>query len=128
MNYPIEAVFCDDIRREESGKLILVGVYPKALSVEEFPNTLELSLWVKINKSFQPPYSFKVEVIANEDILHTVEPTFTEDDGSGSAQVLMIGMPVKLMRPGHIGVTVSGEGGEIGQITLPVIEKKKSKG
>lgn len=39
-------IFCDDIRREDNGKLIFIGVYPEDIYPHKFPANLRLSLWV----------------------------------------------------------------------------------
>jgi hypothetical protein len=39
-------IVCDDIRREDNGKEIIIGVYSGSIVVPQFPATLLLSLWV----------------------------------------------------------------------------------
>ncbi len=46
----IAALVCDDTRREDNGKEILIGVYTGAVIVPELPAALPLSLWIY----FQP--------------------------------------------------------------------------
>lgn len=41
-----QVVVCDDIRREDSGKFILIGVYPEGIALPKIPETLFLSLWL----------------------------------------------------------------------------------
>ena len=45
------ALVCDDIRREDSGKLIFIGVYARDVRVSKTPATLVLSLAVNVQAS-----------------------------------------------------------------------------
>lgn len=40
------AILCDDVRQENNGKLILIGVYSTDILVHHFPSTLNLSLFL----------------------------------------------------------------------------------
>ena len=40
-------ILCDDIRREISGKDILIGVYARDIVVPQFPITLMFALWLE---------------------------------------------------------------------------------
>jgi hypothetical protein len=40
------AFFCDDVRREDNGKFIFVGVYTQQLSIATFPQLLNLSFFI----------------------------------------------------------------------------------
>lgn len=41
----INAIICDEVRKEDNGKHILIGVYPADIRVPEFPTNLILSMW-----------------------------------------------------------------------------------
>jgi hypothetical protein len=45
------ALVCDDVRREDNGKLILIGVYGKDIGVTDLPANLVLSLVVRFEAS-----------------------------------------------------------------------------
>ena len=47
---PVHAVFCDDIRREITGKEILIGVYSNGLLLNRFPAPVMLSIWVPFSR------------------------------------------------------------------------------
>lgn len=42
-----EVIVCDDIRREDNGKAILIGVYYGHIVLRQFPATLPLSFWLQ---------------------------------------------------------------------------------
>jgi hypothetical protein len=62
------AVFCDDIRREDNGKLIFIGVYGANILFKSFPASLNLSLAVMgETKEIGPiPCEFKILVGGKE--------------------------------------------------------------
>lgn len=40
-------IICDDIRREDNGKQILIGVYSEEIGISSFPSTLTLAMWLQ---------------------------------------------------------------------------------
>lgn len=43
----LNAVFCEDIRHEDNGKDILIGVYSEVMAPSRCPINLRLSLWIQ---------------------------------------------------------------------------------
>lgn len=43
----VHAIVCDDIRREDNGKFILIGVYPELILLNRIPAQITLSLWLQ---------------------------------------------------------------------------------
>ena len=43
----IHTIVCDDIRREDNGKFILIGVYPEFIMLNMLPSQLILSIWMQ---------------------------------------------------------------------------------
>jgi hypothetical protein len=41
------ALVCDDVRREDNGKDIIIGVYSDTLVIPAFPATLQLTFWLQ---------------------------------------------------------------------------------
>jgi len=50
-------ILCEDIRREDNGKLILIGVFGDAILVKEFPALLTLAnaVWFDLSTPFDGP-------------------------------------------------------------------------
>jgi hypothetical protein len=44
--HPIAAVLCDDIRREDNGKSILIGTYSEGVGASQFPIELSLAMYL----------------------------------------------------------------------------------
>jgi hypothetical protein len=75
MNVPVDiksAIICDDIRREDNGKMLFIGVYVGEILVAEFPIALRLT-WVLFGKH-QKTASHDMEFRISYDA-HTEKPT-----------------------------------------------------
>ena len=57
----IAAIICDDVRREDNGKAILIGVYPTDVVVEKLPSNANFALWacVKVDRIGAVPFEFR---------------------------------------------------------------------
>jgi len=120
-----DTVFCDQIRREDSGKLLFVGVYGSKLILPELPSLIpNLALFVRINTPLTSPFHSLVTEVAHDDTVLVTAPA--EDsmlrslrkraaDFTGetkrSAQIMTvidIG-PLPILAPGIIRVRVQTE-------------------
>lgn len=56
------AVICDDIRREDNGKQILIGVYSENIGIPSFPANIALSIWLQCigSKAGEVPFDFRL--------------------------------------------------------------------
>lgn len=104
-------IICDDVRKEVSGKDILIGVFSGGISVPAYPAVLRTALWIEIEPqhvgvincelkietpSGNPPFEmgFDLEVIE-----------------VGTAVFVMNGIPLALEKDGHVVVTAKlGDG------------------
>ena len=74
------AVLCDDVRRENNGKHILIGVYLHSVLVEDFPANLMLTVWVEIKPKEVGNFTGQIRVIKDdESILLRGETKITID-------------------------------------------------
>jgi hypothetical protein len=55
-------IVCDEVRREDNGKLLLIGVYGDSIIVPALPASLVLSLalWVEGGRASEIPVEFRV--------------------------------------------------------------------
>lgn len=74
----VNAVFCDDARKELSGKSILIGVYDDTIMTQTFPINLKLCMW----------FSFQVLRIGEISIEIRVRSLRKKDMGSGNLQII----------------------------------------
>jgi hypothetical protein len=48
---PLHVVFCDDIRREDNGKEILIGVYSGNVVIPQLPSPVVLATWMAFERA-----------------------------------------------------------------------------
>jgi len=87
----LQSVVCDEVRKEVTGKEILIGVYGDDIIVGAFPATLLLSLWVRarfdlagdwaalfqvVGKSGRQLLTPQVAILRSPGVNHLVSITF----------------------------------------------------
>lgn len=100
----LRTVFCDDIRREDSGKLILVGVYMDDLVPSSVPSTFPLSLWLTFKSEEYD--TGKLSIILNLPGGNQIKLDGTMDELPTDSNVHFIfgGVPIEIKESGHISV------------------------
>lgn len=68
------SIFCDDIRREDTGKMLFIGVYDNALLAPELPATLpSLKVYLTVTTPVTQPFqTLKIICYLNDDIVSEV--------------------------------------------------------
>lgn len=59
---PVSVLFCDEVRREDNGKHILIGVYQASILVTRFPATLALAMHVSFEAQQLGDISLELEL------------------------------------------------------------------
>jgi hypothetical protein len=101
---PLCAIFCDDIRREDNGKELLIGIYSANLQLSVFPASIILSVWVPFERTGVGKVPIEFRLIGPDGMtlgFGTMELNFTERDSVASSLPLR-GLPTILLRPGEI--------------------------
>ena len=84
----LSAIVCDDVREENNGKEILIGVYSGTIAVQEIPSPpLPLRCWVnlRIQSSCKVMLYFRAMDHDNKEIFQAQLKTETDDEiGMGS--------------------------------------------
>ena len=72
-----DAIFCDDLRREESGKLIVVGMYGSSMVVSQAPSLLpSLTVFVRSKTPVDNPFEkFIVRILLDDTLIHEAAMT-----------------------------------------------------
>jgi hypothetical protein len=100
----ITAVVCDDIRREDSGKELLIGVYSSEIIVPTVPIILVLSFWIpiEINRPGKSQGHFRI-VGTDSKVVHDLPPLDLEFSAAGTRAALSIGgIGVPMLQPGTV--------------------------
>jgi hypothetical protein len=62
-------IVCDDVRREDTGKLILIGAYGNTIGVVRFPASLVLNLVLIVHVEESEAHSIEFRVSLGESVL-----------------------------------------------------------
>lgn len=105
MPIKFDAIFCDDIRREDNGKIFMIGVYPTNITLA-LPATLPLAVWVRFTgaKEGKNKIAFRIELPGETGIEGNGELLVNENSASGS--IALPKLPCKLSREGKISIHV----------------------
>jgi hypothetical protein len=126
MSRPAEIQFgliCDDSRREDNGKLILIGVYAGNVVVPALPATLVLTLVVFFEALESVDSSIQLRVTLDTETIAEGEAKIKMD--AGSTISTFSGIPVALQRTGLLSfqIRMSSEEGWETVKSLPVTQR-----
>lgn len=126
MSVLVDAILCDDIRQEASGKLIFVGVYPNNLLLSEFPMTAMLTLWVRVHGLTNGEHENTLSLKLGDTEIFAVEGTLFAD-GKTAANAFVRGIPVEVKEPGTLSVEIDFlDGRHFEAAPLPVMRMDQS--
>lgn len=96
-------IICDDVRIENNGKQILIGVYADGIILTHLPVVLRLVLWVEVRNIPSGITRLQFQALSNED----PTPLFKSDGELQSESAvdmahLSIPMPVKFQSTGTL--------------------------
>ena len=117
------AILCDDGRREDNGKIMLIGIYGANIVIPVFPANLSLclALFISADQEEEMPVQFKVNL--NGDVITDGGGTykFAKADNIIS---LVPHIPVSAPSPGVLTLEVKfGDADWVTAVTIP-LEKR----
>lgn len=72
-NFSIQHVLaCDDIRQENTGKQILIGVYTNNVMVSRFPSTIQLMFLLRATAKERGRFPFEVRLLHGKTAISTL--------------------------------------------------------
>jgi len=102
MTLPFEtdyAIICDQTRREDNGKLLIIGVYGASVLLNSFPATIALSVIAKVRPTKLGIHELEFRVLASDEEVATGEATM-DLQNTNSAFVGIPPLPITIARPG----------------------------
>jgi hypothetical protein len=108
MSVSASFIFCDDIRIENNGKLIFVGVYPEDLVPGVLPQRLALSVWARLFGVPVGQHGLHFAVGVNGKIQMEADFSLVVNEGNLAAHITLVGLPLELTDFGHIALEVTG--------------------
>lgn len=107
------ALVCDEIRREDTGKYILIGVYVSEILVDRLPAGLQLSFWLIITVDTDQPRAFEMRLVGPGEaqlMRGAVTASFAK---AGGPYGLPLGpAPIQLQSVGRLRLEVQLQGQE----------------
>jgi hypothetical protein len=101
----IETVLlCDDVRKEITGKDIVIGVYGEDATVAAFPVTLAFSLYMRVRFPGEGPFLTEFRVIgpSGQPLTPTVKVPMRAREGGGMATVQIGQIPIQVQSAGQV--------------------------
>lgn len=128
MTVEVSAIFCDEIRQENNGKYILIGVYTSGMVVRNFPVNQRISALVTFHEA--PPsnlmFTLKTPSVAE---FGQLEVEMEVDDGSsGPYMIPLPPLPILVSGPDLLQLEVKmGEETVIaGQMRISLVSDTKA--
>ncbi|EKF60551.1 hypothetical protein QWE_05778 [Agrobacterium albertimagni AOL15] len=117
----IQALFCDDVRRDETGTFIVIGVYPGVIYVDPDPSSKNISNFVLITELEPGEHEARLMMTFHPD--DGSDPQVLGDDilslqgGDDAALVLSpSGLQLQVKGPGFLTLRLGMDGSEPSEI------------
>lgn len=109
----LRTVFCDDIRQENNGKVLLIGVYADNLQVSHMPARLPLSAWIRLYDLPQGASKLVLRFLVNGVEQRTANIEINVADSDAVVNAYLVGVPLELDMPGAITLEVAVADGDV---------------
>lgn len=114
-----QALLCDDVRVEDSGKYIVIGAYTGSVSVKAFPLLGEFSLFLVISEVNPGEAVLKIALTKTNEELSGLIKTFPlEVSEDGRATLIFQGVEINATEPTFVNIHCA-----IGEEDLRIVER-----
>ena len=87
----VNALVCDDVRRESSGKDILIGVYGSAILVTRFPASISPMLWIQARALKSGEIKFAIRMLNEHEAVFFETSGGVDTDEPGGLGAFSVG-------------------------------------
>ena len=74
------AIICDEVRKEDNGKHLLLGVYPRDVLVNDIPTIISLVLWMQLYMDRNGQFDIELQIRKDKSIISRYEATMSVKD------------------------------------------------
>jgi hypothetical protein len=102
-------ILCDDVRREDNGKILVIGMYVGDVLIRQFPTALRLTwlLMGKITSTENPAVEFKVDFNRDASSPRSMAATVSLVQSQDPSTMLVIsGIPIEAQEPTSVVLSV----------------------
>ncbi|MFN4274869.1 MAG: DUF6941 family protein [Ferrovibrio sp.] len=98
------ALICDDARREDNGKEILIGVYSGGMMFPSLPVNVIINIWMRVIYEGEGEYNADLQVIDQDGALITKgeDMRFPMKDNKDPGTIVIQGVPISVKKPGNL--------------------------
>ena len=110
-------IICDDIRKEITGKDILIGVYAGGINVPSYPVTLPLAFWIVLDPEQSSNYKCEITIQSpsgNPPIKMEAEIEVGQPVGPGILALSKV--PIRIENDGDITVSLKVDDVDFGVV------------
>lgn len=119
----ISVVMCDDLRKEITGKDILIGVYGGSINVASYPTHIQVAIWMELEvpEIGQFPGHIKIETPSGNP---PIDVRFNMEVKEGNTGIVALaGLPVALERDGDIIISAKFGSGEMTEVRRKLVQR-----
>ena len=118
-------IVCDDIRREISGKDILIGVYGSDVAVASFPAPLSLAFWMQFDspETTTSPINIEFQLMGENDVKFATLGVQLLITRAGLGTIALPAIPLSLQIPSNLTLQMKQQGGEWETVGKVRVEK-----
>ena len=97
-------ILCDDIRKEDTGKGILIGVYSGNITVFRFPTAASLSVWIEHDVTEIGKFEFHCRLLLDDEIEVVSIAGELDAKELGPGDFAFGGISTQLQREGYLSI------------------------
>ena len=92
----LNAIICDQVRKEDSGKHLLLGVYPIDALVPDFPTTIALVLWMQLDVDRNGKFDVEFRIQKDKKIISSLRATMKVKSHLHPATISLPPVPIQI--------------------------------
>lgn len=108
-----DAIFCDDIRQENTGKFLFIGVYPGDLIPSTLPAAFPMAVFVRVYGMPAGKHPFAVKVLAPGGRILLEQEDSMESSADAPIVLIFSGFAANIESPGDLNVRIIIDGQEL---------------
>jgi hypothetical protein len=115
------ALLCDDVRREITGKEIIIGVFSDQINVVSFPITIILTLYMRVifsNSNTKYPIEFRAINASGNQLVPVAKTVLDSLNATQTSTAVLGPVPLHIQAPGAISFQWRLENREWTTITI----------
>ena len=120
-------ILCDEVRTEDNGKAILIGVYPHNIIVKQFPTRMTITAWLQFMTGRTNEAQIEIRVIdENRAVKMSGGGEVKVEDAALPATVTLAGILLEFTNPGKLIFQIKERGKKWQTVNTFAVEQSHS--